>query len=106
VRPRRSPCRCPTPAGGGSFTLFLGNRLAGKTFQLRFRVGTDANIGGAGWQIDDIAFSGIVGTSFPILVPSAACKKGGGGGGGGGLGGSTAAALLGALAVLVRRRRR
>jgi hypothetical protein len=73
----------PSFPASDSFTLFLGNRLAGKTFQLRFRIGTDSNTGGAGWQIDDIAFTGIAGTPFPTLVPSAKCKKGGGGGGGG-----------------------
>ncbi|HEX3473907.1 MAG TPA: M36 family metallopeptidase [Kofleriaceae bacterium] len=74
----------PSFPASDSFTLFLGNRLAGKTFQLRFRIGTDSNTGGNGWQIDDVAFTGIVGTPFPTLVPSAKCKKGGGGGGGGG----------------------
>jgi len=77
----------PSFPASDSFTLFLGNRLAGKTFQLRFRVGTDSNTGAAGWQIDDIAFNGIVGTPFPTLVPSARCKKGGGGGGSGDGGG-------------------
>jgi hypothetical protein len=76
----------PSFPASDRFTLFLGNRLAGKTFQLRFRIGTDSNTGGAGWQIDDIAFTGIAGTPFPTLVPSARCKKGGGGGGGGGSG--------------------
>jgi hypothetical protein len=75
----------PSFPASDNFTLFLGNRLAGKTFQLRFRIGTDSNTGGAGWQIDDIAFTGLVGTPFPILVPSAGkCKGSGGGGGGGG----------------------
>jgi hypothetical protein len=73
----------PSFPASDSITMFLGNRLAGKTFRLRFRIGSDANTGSTGWQIDDISFTGIVGTPFPTLVPSAKCKKGGGGGGGG-----------------------
>jgi uncharacterized protein (TIGR03382 family) len=79
----------PSFPASDTFTLFLGNRLAGKTFRLRFRIGTDSNTGAAGWQIDDIAFTGIVGTPFPTLVPSAGkCSKQGGGGGSGDGGGS------------------
>jgi large repetitive protein len=54
-----------------NITMFIGNRLAGKTFQMRFRAGSDSNGGGAGWQIDDVKFTGIVGTPFPTLVPDA-----------------------------------
>ncbi|HEX5059604.1 MAG TPA: M36 family metallopeptidase, partial [Kofleriaceae bacterium] len=54
-----------------SVTLDLGTMLAGKTFQLRFRVVTDGGTGGAGWEINDVAFTGIVGTPFPTLVPDA-----------------------------------
>ena len=54
-----------------NITMFIGNRLAGKTFQIRFRAGSDSNGGGGGWQIDDVKFTGIVGTPFPTLVPDA-----------------------------------
>jgi hypothetical protein len=49
-------------------TLNLGTSLAGQTFRLRFRVGSDTNTGGPGWDIDNVAFTGIVGTPFPPLV--------------------------------------
>jgi MYXO-CTERM domain-containing protein len=69
----------PSFPGTDSITMFFGTRLAGKTFQLRFRIGSDSNTGSAGWQIDDVAFSGIVGTPFPTLVPDGTkCKAKGG----------------------------
>ena len=42
----------------------LGDKLAGATIQLRFRVGTDAAAGAAGWDLDNIAFAGITETPF------------------------------------------
>jgi len=115
-----------------NITMFIGNRLAGKTFQMRFRAGSDSNGGGAGWQIDDVKFTGIVGTPFPTLVPDAsrcaasstgAASSGqvgadpapestdqpvaaDAGNGGCQVGGGLGAGALLALAVLVRRRRR
>jgi uncharacterized protein (TIGR03382 family) len=50
-------------------TLELGDALADQDFRFRFRIGTDAATGGQGWDIDDVAFSGIVGTPFPAQVP-------------------------------------
>ena len=61
----------PSFPSADRITMFIGNRLAGKTFQIRFRIGTDSNTGGGGWQIDDVRFTGIVGTPFPTLVPNA-----------------------------------
>jgi large repetitive protein len=49
-------------------TLALGTQLTGKTFQIRFRVVTDSGTSGPGWEIDDLAVTGIVGTPFPTLV--------------------------------------
>lgn len=49
-------------------TLDLGDKLAGQMFQVRFRIATDGGTGGEGWEIDDVAFTGIVGTPFPTLV--------------------------------------
>lgn len=61
-----------------SVTLDFGTNLAGQTFQLRFRVVTDGGTGGAGWEIDDVAFTGITGTPFPTLVAdSGTCDDGG-----------------------------
>ncbi len=52
-------------------TLDFGTQLAGQTFQLRFRVGTDQGAGAPGWDIDDVVFTGIVGTPFPTQVADA-----------------------------------
>jgi hypothetical protein len=55
------------PAWGGQSTGYpnysrvsinLGTQFARKTIKLRFRIGTDEGAGEAGWDIDDIAFSG------------------------------------------------
>jgi hypothetical protein len=50
-------------------TLDLGTALAGKTFQIRFRIGTDGGTGAAGWDIDDVSIDGLVGTPFSSQVP-------------------------------------
>jgi MYXO-CTERM domain-containing protein len=50
-------------------TLDLGTALAGDVFQVRFRIGTDGGTGDYGWDIDDVALSGIVGTPFPAQLP-------------------------------------
>jgi len=119
-----------TPATD-TVTLNLGTQLAGQTFRLRFRQGSDLNTGAAGWEIDNLAFTGIVGKPFPALVPDPGhCNAiaptgptdpgtGGGGHGGGSIdntdqsagcqaGGAGAGAglVLGLLAVALRRRRR
>jgi hypothetical protein len=52
-------------------TLNLGTALAGQTFRLRFRVGSDTNTSAPGWEIDDLVFTGIVGTPFPTQEPDA-----------------------------------
>jgi len=112
-------------------TLDFGTQLAGMTFQLRFRIGTDGGVGAPGWELDDVTFQGIVGTPFPAQVtdtgscdvapPDAGTDAGteptpdggdpaltGGGGGccdAGPLGPSNAAVAFGVLAMLLRRRR-
>ncbi|HUL76755.1 MAG TPA: M36 family metallopeptidase, partial [Vicinamibacteria bacterium] len=48
--------------------LDLGTAYAGKSVELRFRIGTDESGGGAPWEIDDLAVSGIVNTPFPDLI--------------------------------------
>jgi len=37
--------------------------------QVRFRIGADESSGAPGWEIDDIAFTGITNTPFTALVP-------------------------------------
>ncbi len=58
-------------------TVLLGDQLAGKTVHLRFRVGTDLAAGAAGWDIDNIAFTGLDNTPFPRwTVDAGACDAG------------------------------
>jgi uncharacterized protein (TIGR03382 family) len=96
-------------------TLDFGTQLVGKTFQIRFRVGSDTNSGGAGWAIDNVAFTGIMGTPFPTLIADTGTCAGvdhpkivddGGCCQAGGMAGANAAAALGVLAMLLRRRRK
>ena len=49
-------------------TLDFGTQLAGQTFLLRFRIGTDEASGGTGWTINNVAFTGIDNTPFPTQV--------------------------------------
>jgi uncharacterized protein (TIGR03382 family) len=99
-------------------TISLGMALAGKTFRLRFRIGTDAGTGTHGWDIDDVALTGIVGTPFPVqLADDGNCDPPVGpaddpilsGGGGccdaGGGGSSNSVFALFVLGALLRRRR-
>jgi MYXO-CTERM domain-containing protein len=59
-------------------TLDLGSALAGKTVRVRFHIGTDQAAGGAGWELDDIGFTGIDNTPFTRLVDDAgACAVAG-----------------------------
>ena len=50
-------------------TLDFGDQLAGQSFRLRFRLATDAAVGSAGWEIDNISVAGIVETPFPTTSP-------------------------------------
>jgi hypothetical protein len=40
----------------------------GSTVQIRFREGCDISVGAAGWDIDNIAFTGVIETPFATLV--------------------------------------
>jgi uncharacterized protein (TIGR03382 family) len=74
----------PSFPGADTITMFFGTKLAGRTFQLRFRIGSNISTGSTGWQVDDVKFTGIVGTPFPTLVPDGSrCTAGGSGGGSG-----------------------
>ena len=58
-----------------SVTLNFGNALAGQTVRLRFRIGTDAAVADMGWEIDNIAASGITNLPFTALVAdTTVCK--------------------------------
>ncbi|NTX13749.1 tandem-95 repeat protein [Myxococcus sp. CA056] len=49
-------------------TLDLGTTYAGKTVQIRFRIGTDNFVGATGWALDNLSFSGIDNTPFTSLA--------------------------------------
>jgi MYXO-CTERM domain-containing protein len=55
----------------------LGTAFAGKTVQVRFRVGTDAAAGDAGWELDDIGFAGLKNKPFATVVEDTASCQGG-----------------------------
>lgn len=49
-------------------TVNLGATYAGQTVLVRFRIGGDQAAADTGWEIDDLSFTGIIGTPFPQLV--------------------------------------
>ena len=53
-------------------TVDFGTLYAGKTVKLRFRVGTDADVGATGWDLDAISFLGLTNTPFPQRGPNGA----------------------------------
>ena len=48
-------------------SIDLGTSLAGQTVRFRFRIGTDAAVGAAGWDIDDVELENIVETPFATV---------------------------------------
>ena len=52
-------------------TVSLGTAWAGRTVRLRFRLGTDTGVADEGWEVDDIAFTGILNEPFQRLVAEA-----------------------------------
>lgn len=54
-------------------TVNLGTAYQGQTVQLRFRAGSDQNTSAAGWDIDNIVFTGITNTPFPTFVAQTTC---------------------------------
>jgi hypothetical protein len=67
----------PSFPGRDPLTLNFGMQFAGRPVQLRFRIGTELCCAVGGWQIDDIAVSGITNTPFPGFVPDTARCLGG-----------------------------
>lgn len=50
----------------------LGTTYANKDVKIRFRVGADESTGFPGWEIDNIAITGLTNTPFTAFVPEAA----------------------------------
>lgn len=48
--------------------LDFGDVFTGQTIKLRFRIGTDAAAGGPGWDLDNIAFAGILNLPFGVWI--------------------------------------
>ncbi|MDI1432865.1 M36 family metallopeptidase [Polyangium sorediatum] len=46
----------------------LSNQFAGKTIKLRFRIGTDEEVGTLGWYIDSLSITGLTNTPFSDIV--------------------------------------
>jgi len=66
--------RMSTPVLWPAFTNVSLNPVAGYSNQnvlVRFRTGSDSSTGAPGWDIDDIAVTGIINTPFTALVPNA-----------------------------------
>ncbi len=51
-------------------TVALGTQFQGQTVRVRFRVGSDEGTSASGWEIDDIAFTGILNTPFDTVTVS------------------------------------
>jgi hypothetical protein len=51
-----------------ALTLDFGTQFAGQAVQLRFRLATEICCTASGWQIDDVAVSGITNTPFPGYI--------------------------------------
>ncbi|GMU06441.1 M36 family metallopeptidase [Corallococcus caeni] len=57
--------------------LDFGSRFAGKTVQLRFRFGSPWYVEAHGWELDNVALSGVVGKPFRAAIPNAGtCQPG------------------------------
>jgi len=52
-------------------TIDLADAYAGKTVRVRFRLGTDEGTASVGWDVDDIAFTGITNAPFAARIPDA-----------------------------------
>jgi hypothetical protein len=58
-------------------TLDFGTQLASLPFKIRFRLATDNSGASVGWDIDNVAFTGLAGTPFPSQTADAtACEDG------------------------------
>ncbi len=54
-------------------TLSLGTAYAGQTILVRFRIGSDIFSGAYGWDLENIAFTGVTNSVFRTLVVDAGC---------------------------------
>lgn len=57
--------------GRDTYAVDLGTALAGQTVKVRFRIGSDDSTGEYGWELDDLAFHGLLNQPFTSLQPNA-----------------------------------
>jgi hypothetical protein len=55
-------------------TINLGTTYRNRKVRLRLRIGTDALVGDAGWDVDDISFVGLTNTPFPAIGADTGCR--------------------------------
>lgn len=60
-------------ATGNTHTSLTQAIAPGSTVRIRFRFGSDNAAGAPGWNVDNIAFTGVVETPFGIVVGDAGC---------------------------------
>ena len=61
-------------SSGGNVHTSLTQAIApGSTVQVRFRIGTDNAAGFTGWNVDNIAFTGVIETPFGVVVADSGC---------------------------------
>jgi hypothetical protein len=60
---------------GSVHTTLVQAVAPGSTVQIRFRLASDQIFGAAGWQIDNIAFTGVVETPFDTVVADPGCIR-------------------------------
>lgn len=65
--------RNPDYPGFSGSTVDFGTMYAGKTVQIRFRLGTDSSEGAEGWDLDEIRFTGVTNTPFPSRQAGRGC---------------------------------
>jgi large repetitive protein len=84
----------------------LGQKLAGKTALIRFRIGTDDAAGEYGWDVDNLSFQGITNKPFTTLVddatpcemqPTSSASSSGSSGAGGGMSTGTTSTTSGGV---------
>jgi hypothetical protein len=64
------------PADFLTTTLDLGTQYGGEEVQLRFKVASDAAVSSPGWELDDIALTGVSEAPFDAVVAqSATCSN-------------------------------
>ncbi len=73
VNPLRGLPAFVASSAGSVHTSLTAAIAPGSTVQVRFRIGTDEAVGAPGWDVDNIAFTGVVETPFGVVVADDGC---------------------------------